>query len=79
MSSPAGFLWVCAAMIAIGIVCDRRKLTHYAWPCATLGTMGLVVAAGADCSQPEHAVRLVVGECRPTRRSAMTSAWAWVS
>lgn len=41
------FLWVSVAMIIVGIICDRRKLTHYAWPCASLGTMGLVAASGA--------------------------------
>lgn len=44
------FLWPNLALIAIGIVCDRRKCAMHAWPCATLGTLGFVVATGVICA-----------------------------
>ena len=46
------FLWPSVGLIVIGILCDRRKLGQYAWPCAVIGTMGLVSTSGAICTSP---------------------------
>lgn len=46
------YLWPSIVLIAAGIACDRRKLAHYAWPCAALGTLGLTVAFSAISATP---------------------------
>lgn len=46
------YIWPAIALVAIGIVCDRRKLTQYAWPCATIGTLGLAWVLSAIAVTP---------------------------
>jgi serine/threonine protein kinase len=48
------FLWPSIVLIAIGILCDRRKLGQYAWPCAVIGTMGFVAACLAICASQKN-------------------------
>ncbi len=46
------FLAPSVVLILVGILCDRRRLGQYAWPCALVGTMGLVAACGAIAASP---------------------------
>ncbi len=47
------YLLPCIALIATGIVCDRRKLTQYAWPCAVIGTLGLALVLSIIAVTPD--------------------------
>jgi hypothetical protein len=41
------YLWPSIVLIAVGIICDRRQLGQYAWPCAAIGTLGLATTLSA--------------------------------
>lgn len=47
------YVWPGILLIAAGIVCSRRRLVQYAWPCAMLGTLVFVASLGLVAVTPE--------------------------